>query len=156
MRTIKFRGKASRKDKDIWLYGDLIKIGDSYHIIGKDDMREDGHHITQDSDIPTWVNEETIGQFTGLFDKNGSEIYEGDILRKPAKTQWVIKNFVGYEIFWHDNDCADGHVGWQMNRHHYQGFLCGTTDFVRCLPKYCNQMEIIGNIHDNPELMKGE
>lgn len=138
----------------MWLYGDLIKVNSSYHILGEDDMREDGHHITQDSDRPTWVDKETIGQFTGLLDKNGKEIYEGDILRKPAKEQWEIKNFVGYEVFWHDNDCADNHIGWQMNRHHYNGCLCGTTDFVRCLPKYCCQMEIISNIHDNPELLK--
>ena len=58
MRTIKFRGKASRKDKD--MCGDLIKINNSYHILGKDDMREDGHHITQDSDIPTCVDETIV------------------------------------------------------------------------------------------------
>lgn len=135
MRTIKFRGKASRKDKDIWLYGDLIKIGDSYHIIGKDDMREDGHHITQDSDVPTWVNEETIGQFTGLFDKNNKEIYEGDIVK--------------------DSEGRISYVKWLAQR---CGFVLVYNRFDIILTGYgkIDYIEVIGNIYDNSELMKGE
>lgn len=153
MRTIKFRG---RDEHGCWHIGWLAGTNDGTIYIAENDegWTDDGFH---NDDFSGWykVLEKTIGQFTGLFDKNGKEIYEGDILRKPAKEQWEIKNFVGYEVFWHDNDCADNHIGWQMNRHHYNGCLCGTTDFVRCLPKYCCQMEVIGNIHDNPELLEG-
>ena len=143
-RRIIFRGKDLNTNE--WVFGDLHLLCDKPHI------------HTEQSPFPyagkrSFVDTDTIGQFTGLNDKNGKDIYEGDILRKPAKNQWEEENFVGYEVFWHDNDCADNHIGWQMNRHHYNGCLCGTTDFVRFLPKYCGQMEIIGNIHDNPELL---
>lgn len=111
MRTIKFRGKASHNGE--WLYGDLINIHGEYHILGEDDMREDGHHVTQDSDRPTWVEPDTIGQFSGLLDKNGKEIYEGDILQ-------------------------------------YRKFASCFGDLTE--PFYC---EVIGNIHDNPELLEG-
>ena len=153
MRTIKFRGKASHNGE--WLYGDLINIHGEYHILGEDDMCEDGHHVTQDSDRPTWVEPKTIGQFTGLYDKNGNEIYEGDILRYPAKDKSQEENFVSFEVFWHDNDCADNHVGWQIDRRHFHGCICGTFDISTFLPRYTKKMVIIGNIHDNPELLEG-
>ena len=135
MRTIKFRGKASRKDKDMWLCGDLIKINNSYHILGKDDMREDGHHITQDSDIPTRVDETTIGQFTGVLDKNGKEIYEGDIVKVRVTNDRFKKNprFRNGVVTFCEYD-----GGWAVG--------C----YYRFLPK---RMEVIGNIHDNPELI---
>jgi uncharacterized phage protein (TIGR01671 family) len=133
MRTIKFRGKASHDGE--WLYGDLINIYGDYHILGEDDMREDGHHITQDSDRPTWVEPDTIGQFTGLLDKNGKEIYEGDILqyRKSIFS-------VSYEY---------SHLGsFSLVQ---EGFFAGRFgDLTE--PFYC---EVIGNIHDNPELLEG-
>lgn len=154
MRTIKFRGKASHNGE--WLYGDLINIHGKYHILGEDDMREDGHHVTQDGDRPTWVEPDTIGQFTGLLDKNGEEIYEGDILRYPAKDKYQEENFVSFEVFWHDNDCADNHVGWQIDRRHFHGCICGTFDISTFLPRYTKKMVIIGNIYDNPELLKGD
>lgn len=153
MRTIKFRGKASHNGE--WLYGDLINIHGEYHILGEDDMMEDGHHVTQNSDRPTWVEPDTIGQFTSLYDKNGKEIYEGDILRYPAEDKFDEENFVSFEVFWHDNDCADNHVGWQMDRHHFHGNICGARELSRFLPKYTKKMVVIGNIHDNSDLMKG-
>lgn len=128
MRVIKFRGKATHTNK--WLYGDLIKIGNSYHIIGKDDMREDGHHITQNSDTPTWVDEKTIGQFTGLLDKNGKEIYENDIIKIEDEGVVLKPKVVIYAI----GMFSDGE--WSLS---YYG-----EDII----------EVIGNIHDNLELIK--
>lgn len=136
MRPIKFRGKASHSGE--WLCGDLINIHSDYHILGEDDMCEDGHHVTQDSDRPTWVEPDTIGQFTGLYDKNGKEIYEGDILALQETDNKVTHcpvsmNCKGY---------------WSIDFGINYGVCLGLVDKER--------VEVIGNIHDNPELQKGD
>ena len=73
MHEIKFRGKRSNDNE--WIYGNLVNINNSYHILSENDMVEDGHHIRQDSDVPTWVDKDTIGQFTSLKDMKGGWIY---------------------------------------------------------------------------------
>ena len=95
-----------------------------------------------------------VMQYTGLTDKNGKEIYEGDLLRTPSLEEYDKKNYVVYEVFWHDNDCCDNHIGFQINRVHFQGNLCGTNLFYPFKPKYTNKMEVIGNIYENKELIK--
>ena len=144
MRTIKFRGKASHSGE--WLYGDLINIHGEYHIFGEDDMREDGHHVTQDSDRPTWVEPDTIGQFTGLYDKNGKEIYEGDIVRHP----YINPIFGGFFTSENEEDNPTSEVvfnesDFTLRFHDIHSYLC---EFVRK-----NVAEVVGNVHDNPELL---
>ena len=146
MRTIKFRGKCCHSDA--WVFGDLeVNRLDERTLIHTyyDDKR---YHCQCD------VRADSVGQFTGLYDKNGKEIYEGDILRYPAKDKSQEENFVSFEVFWHDNDCADNHVGWQIDRRHFHGCICGTRDISTFLPRYTKKMVIIGNIHDNPELLE--
>ena len=128
MRTIKFRGKSILTDE--WLYGDLVHSADNkrFGILVND----------KDSYDECEVAPETVGQFTGLYDCNGKEIYEGDILRFGNSPSGVC------EVKWNESIAAfcicfyfEGEIG---SRH-----LGGGVEFA-----------IIGNIHDNPELLKKE
>ncbi len=157
MRIIKFRGKCVPDSKYAgeWVEGGYAPLDE----ISSCKNKGEGLIVVflgGNCSCSYHVIAETVGEFTGLSDKNGNEIYEGDILRFPAKDEWEKENFVSYEVFWHDNDCAANHIGWQMNRLHFQGSLCGADiGIITFLPKWTSKMEIIGNIHDNPELLKG-
>lgn len=96
-----------------------------------------------------------IEQYTGLKDKNGNEIYEGDILREPAKNDWEAVNYAAYEIFFHDGDEAYVNIGFQMNRMHFHGSVCGGSLLMSFLPKWTKRLEIIGNIHVVKTTAKG-
>ena len=130
-RTIKFRGKSIYGDG--WLLGSLIKIEeDRYAVIPNLNDIEIGKSIGMYEVYP-----ETVGQFTGLLDKDGKEIYEGDILLMGEDEGVRIYNKVGVK------DGCFGYIG------EYSGEL---------LP-FCNynvMEEIVGNIYDNPELIKEE
>lgn len=113
-----------------------------------------GGHFGSGDDWLFILNDFELLQWAGLKDKNGKDIYEGDIIREPFKDEWDKTNFVSYEVFYHDNDMAAEHVGFQCNRTHYHGSLCGGSILMKFLPKYTSNMEIIGNIYENTELLK--
>lgn len=131
MRTIKFRGKNIETGE--WVYGFYTQGG--Y-------IREDGttkvRHIIH-SDVLYDVKENTIGQYTGLQDKNGVEIYEGDIIGNK-------KIGYGYEIFY-DKEIASFRM---RGSEEFKNFRINE----HWIKEY--KREVIGNIHDNPELLKGE
>ena len=129
MRTIKFKGKCCHSDA--WAYGNLVDYGeDEYPEIQGFDVYHEGNDIWQE---PT-VERDTIGQFTGLYDKNGKEIYEGDIVRCNEFVYEVVyerKRFASFALR-RDKDMYDHYFGEAME---------------------CDACEVIGNIHDNPELV---
>lgn len=147
MREICFRGK--RTDNGEWVEGCLIKV----------DWR---NKPTTYSIMPTRptacnyiVDPETVGQYTGLTDKNGVKIFEGDILRGfeyPFCSN--INGEFNYfaEIVWFDDSSAFGTYTFKNPKSNVRGILEGNTDYL----KYFNvdKWEVIGNIHDNPEILK--
>jgi uncharacterized phage protein (TIGR01671 family) len=99
-----------------------------------------------------FADEKEDQQFTGLIDKNGNEIFEGDILRYPSKDEWDKINFACYEVFFHDGDAnSDYNIGFSMNRSYYHGSVSG--GYIPAFkPKQVSEMVIIGNIYEFPEV----
>jgi len=147
MRDYLFRGK--RKDNGEWAIGNLVSTSpdEVFILIGiTGHIKRDDYECYMIEVIP-----ETVGQYTDLKDKNGKEIYEGDILREPAKNEWEAVNYAAYEVFFHDGDDAYVNIGFQMNRMHFYGSVCGGSLLMSFLPKWTKRLEIIGNVHDvNP------
>lgn len=161
MREILFRGKRESDGK--WIYGayadETVHGADFPCIMPLAENEDDGDWAV----IP-----ETVGQYTGLKDKNGNKIYKGDVVAYNA-TKYEISESCGTFILLRvDGDVID------YNDFPQSIFCCGsdTTEFIGCYNDYCVSLlelssneqdfegflscEIIGNIHDNPELLGGE
>ncbi len=93
---------------------------------------------------PYFQQQLKIMQFTGLFDKNGKEIYEGDICR------FDITELPGFDCLFCDI------VGEALFDYQDAGYFFSTkTQFPHVKPWFAKNIEIIGNIHENPELLEG-
>ena len=132
IREVIFRGK--RTDNGEWVKGYLYITHTGAHEIGSYDAEINIERFTFD------VIPETVGQYTGLTDKNGKRIFEGDIVHCVSKldsADMVI-------IF----ECGQFRMILAEKYHEYQTNV-GYYD-INCFAK-----EVIGNIHDNPEILKG-
>lgn len=132
MREIKFRGK--RIDNGEWVYGDLIENQGRffiYHATSETTLKDEDNSIVVFAEE---VNLGTVGQFTGQKDRNGKEIYEGDILR--YMNNGIEESVVEY-------DCGEFNPLLAL-------ILTEVVDNGKI------ECEIIGNIHDNPELLEGK
>lgn len=126
MREILFRAKRSGRDE--WVRGYLTKMWGMLHIVDEHDENK-----------AFVIDDDTIGQFTGLTDKNGTKIFEGDIvnvttskdaLRRTYRGKHLIVRFDEYHRF-----VASGGLEYPLCNHY--------------------EWEVIGNIHDNPEFLTG-
>ena len=139
MREILFRGK--RVDSGEWAHGDLMHCNE---IRSKREMTciwfpaDDG--LTHEAHI----DPDTVGQYTGLMDKNGKRIFEGDILRYQINIKTAI---VGKIVFM----CgAFVFASEELDRECEIAFATFADDEIS-MSQHC--IEVIGNIHDHPELM---
>lgn len=136
MREILFRGKT---EKGEWVYGVPFLEEDRCYII-EDLFLCDEYACTGAEN--TTVIPETIGQYTGLIDKNGKKIFEGDII-KHHRTLFGADNTDIGTILWDENICK-----------FYRTSKFDTIEKVEIWKDTAIYYEVIGNIHDNPELLK--
>lgn len=150
-REILFRGKvintgnprsSTDRNEGEWVYGDL-------EVHRKDDRRlihcylPNGDYYRQYD-----IDPDTIGQFTGLKDKNGKEIYEGDIVSYIITTGGIASEKIPASVahlVHYDNKHATFKIGYHSANY---GTMKEVVD--------AGNLVVIGNIHDNPELIKKE
>lgn len=137
MREIIFRG--NRKDNGESIFG--------YYFQKQNPFSADGFPITHYiSDCPPFgaeVDPETVGQFTGLTDKNGKKIFEGDIVTQNWYDHDEPSDDSFGEVVFCEYDCSFSVMDIQKD---------GIVPLGRC-HAYHWEAEVIGNIHDNPELL---
>lgn len=134
MREIKFRGK--RVTNGEWVYGYYVQyehMGNVKHII----VTSWSQVCVSSYDVRGYqVIPETVGQYTGLTDRDGIKIYEGDVLRNVDNP---IVDHLPFKVIW--------------SKHHGAWFWWDEVGTDHLYQSVTNGCEVIGNIHDNAELM---
>ena len=150
MRNIKFRGFSKNLTNNEWVYGDLVNYSETEKII-----------VEQNS--KTWdlleggiiIDEKSIGQFTGLHDKNGKEIYDDDIIK------WGMHK--GSEEYFHRYAVVEFNPDIQFRILFYVNSETGekkpTDNYIFHFGKFAyketdKHIEIIGNVFENADLVK--
>ena len=138
MREIRFRGIS--KNNNRWVYG--------FVSIDKNSAKMEGfpHYISRASGyLPVEVVPKSVGQYTGLKDKNGVEIYEGDYIRYSMRT-------INGSVFTHVCRVFQHESGtWRIEGYHEDNHSYETKGTVYEKRLIC---EVIGNVYENPELAK--
>lgn len=137
MRTIKFRGKT---DSGKWCFGYFLHDGQRGRFVITDGLLEINR-----------VNPDTVGQYTGLKDKNGKEIYEGDVLRSDKHPFSCLEdndidNYYGI-IGWSDEAASFCMVSAQNPKSYILGMSDGISDSIS--PNKMQDFEVIVNVHDD-------
>ena len=126
MREILFRGKRVSGNKE-WIFGNV----NYYPNLNRWFIRlQPAMSVLQTLEDEVAAN--TVGQYTGLTDKNGKKIFDGDIVKYKEENG---------EIVYHDQEAMF--------------VVCFDTWFTDFDHLYGKDVEIVGNIHDNPELLEG-
>jgi uncharacterized phage protein (TIGR01671 family) len=154
-RAIRFRGKNYG---GIWLYGYLMPA--EKPVIYKDckyRISVSPQSCTGKDKMVYEIISDTIGQDTGLKDKNGNEIYEGDIVKTKEIGGYGMEH-IGV-VKYYNKDCRFGIDTTTTNKFSERILFtdgeCSFNDGY-CTITYTNEYEVIGNIHDNPELLQTE
>jgi uncharacterized phage protein (TIGR01671 family) len=165
MREIKFRGKTITTGE--WVYGYYVKARELHYILpfyNKDNFDERYH--LEGTDEFGWyeVDPKTVGQFTGLLDKNGEKIYEGDIIRVRSFNYYTKDHKLDRENLYNYNQF--GVVEWVsfncsfmiMQRQNKERLTNQWNNSIGLQPNQDIhwEMEIIGDIFENPELLAEE
>lgn len=136
-KEILFRGK--RVDNDEWVFGDLIASKNKYYIHPQgNSFQVDG--VLSRLIVLHEVKSETVEQYTGLTDKNGKKIFEGDIVKGDLG--------LGYG----DNENHIAYIEYQEDGMSFCLVEILEEDFGKCA-EISDDLEVIGNIYDNPELL---
>lgn len=144
MRGILFRGKDAQ---GLWLYGAMVDCGAACYFIERIIAFEDIGETRKRYGmlVPMPVLPETVGEFTTLCDAGGEDIFEGDIVQGRS------------EYFGHDNFCR-GVVFWSEGRFVISFGdsveVCEKLDDTEELREWHEDVEVIGNIFDDPELLE--
>ena len=155
MREMLFRGK--HVDNGEWVYGLLCRVGDTYANI-----------VEKSTEVMCTVLTNTIGQSTGLTDKNGKKIFEGNIVRLfDISVGEIVQECGAFGIGCRkqiDYDYLASEIA-PVTGSNNTPMFCYNDNFVSLLELWWNYneegdeisvIEVIGNIHDNPELLGGE
>lgn len=129
-------------DTGQWIFGDLLQNGSITHISNFDNGVNREHYE---------VDPDTVGQFTGLLDKNGKEVYEGDIVRD------YIGNCIYVFKFGTISHTVKSKLTDQLNDVTFTGFYVdipgvGSELLLWSSVREC-EIEVIGNVHDTPDLL---
>ena len=140
MRQILFRGKSKSINKGKWIYGSFVE-----------DTDLNACCIIDKSLVYELVDRETVGQYTGLTDKNGKKVFDGDIISaitldtgNEQRAVVCFGNFI-------DENNGDEYIGFFID---FDGVKTTITQLA--MEECKNRIEVIGNIYDNPELLKVE